>query len=728
MFVCYAHADSETVYPELDWIHQQDIDVWYDEGISAGSNWLARIGDSLADASQVLFYISRHSLESDHCNREINYALSMGKSIIPVYLDDVELTSDLKVGLNRIQALRRDLDENYKQHLLQALAVTAEQGHQPQTSTVQDRLVVDGGTPGLTVRRQLARLPRTFWKMAVAVLVATVFGYMINVSTTPPTSLPGVVRVQFPLETWEDWKNLPGTPSMVISPDGNTVVFVARDKTGISKLKIRHLDHLGTVELAGTEGAEDPFFSPDGRWIGYFDDRVMKRVSLTSGEPPGIITSLNRHTHGASWGPDDRIYYAEHYSNLKSVSVSGGNPQDVTQLDLSRLEGSHRFPHYVADHALLLFTIYVASTRGSEIWAHDLITDERVYLFDGLAPTYIDSGHIVYAKAQRGGRGGSLWAVPFDPTSRALTGRPQLIRDAVAGVRGTAYAVASSGKLIYLPKQGESVAELVLLEPGGPRILATAQGFEAPTFSNDGKKIAVVAYEAGKSPSIRIYDIESGIVRQFADGRHPLWDPGDQWITFIRQGIGLVRQRLDGSEAVETLVQHEGAIIPDTRINQGRTFVYHVFGEDGSSNTAHAYALEAAGEARRIVGDDAAYLSFTRDERWVAYSTWPRGVLVAPFTDNAIAVDATISGHTSKWGDNDSRLYYQDFNKLWAVDVDLTQGIAFGNREPIADFGHPGLQLYDIREDQIVIVRHRDLDPKPPVLVMNWDRVLDDAD
>ena len=121
IFVCYAHEDSDTVYPEMAWLCEQGLNLWYDEGISAGKNWRAAIGDSLLGASHVLFYISERSLKSDHCNREINLALDESKDVIPIYLEDVELTSDLKVGLSRVHALHRDQDASYQQHLLNAL-------------------------------------------------------------------------------------------------------------------------------------------------------------------------------------------------------------------------------------------------------------------------------------------------------------------------------------------------------------------------------------------------------------------------------------------------------------------------------------------------------------------------------------------------------------------------------------------------------------------------------
>ena len=121
VFVCYAHEDSALVYPEMVWLREQGTNLWYDEGISAGKNWRGAIGDALLEASHILFYITERSLKSDHCNREMNLALDEGKDVIPIYLEDVELTSDLKVGLNRVQALHRSQDASYQQHLLNAL-------------------------------------------------------------------------------------------------------------------------------------------------------------------------------------------------------------------------------------------------------------------------------------------------------------------------------------------------------------------------------------------------------------------------------------------------------------------------------------------------------------------------------------------------------------------------------------------------------------------------------
>lgn len=121
VFVCYAHDDAERIYPELAWLNQASVNIWYDEGISAGRVWRAEIAEAIEGAGGVLFYVSRSSLESDHCNREIHFALDQGVPVLPVYLEDVELTADLRMALAPVQALFRERDATYRAHLLDAL-------------------------------------------------------------------------------------------------------------------------------------------------------------------------------------------------------------------------------------------------------------------------------------------------------------------------------------------------------------------------------------------------------------------------------------------------------------------------------------------------------------------------------------------------------------------------------------------------------------------------------
>lgn len=121
VFVCYAHKDSERVYADLTHLNGNDINLWYDEGISAGSSWRAEIAEAIQGASKLLFFISEASLVSSHCLREVDYAVNHDIEIVPVYIDDSKLPTELEFVLNRVHALFRENDDRYIEHLLDAL-------------------------------------------------------------------------------------------------------------------------------------------------------------------------------------------------------------------------------------------------------------------------------------------------------------------------------------------------------------------------------------------------------------------------------------------------------------------------------------------------------------------------------------------------------------------------------------------------------------------------------
>ena len=120
-FVCYSHKNSDSVYSDLAELDAHGIRFWFDEGISAGSSWRARIAKAIQNARQFIFYISDASLNSSHCLREIDYALSHDIEIIPIYLEDCPLPAELDLVLNRVHALFKEKDALYMEHLLGAL-------------------------------------------------------------------------------------------------------------------------------------------------------------------------------------------------------------------------------------------------------------------------------------------------------------------------------------------------------------------------------------------------------------------------------------------------------------------------------------------------------------------------------------------------------------------------------------------------------------------------------
>lgn len=134
VFVCYAHDDSSIVYPEMAWLHGKGVNVWYDEGIGAGTVWRAEIAEAIERAERVLVYLSPRSIVSHHCNREISYALDRGIPILPIYLAEIELPPDLRLGLANRQAMHRHR-VGLEAHLHSLMAALTAQPNLPRETT-----------------------------------------------------------------------------------------------------------------------------------------------------------------------------------------------------------------------------------------------------------------------------------------------------------------------------------------------------------------------------------------------------------------------------------------------------------------------------------------------------------------------------------------------------------------------------------------------------------------
>lgn len=121
VFVCYAHSDADTVYVDLVELDRHGVNIWYDEGIPAGSSWRGEIAAAIKGAERLVYFISSASLKSSHCLREVDYAITHDIEIIPVYLEEIELPGELELVLNRVHGLFREKDSMYMEHLLGAI-------------------------------------------------------------------------------------------------------------------------------------------------------------------------------------------------------------------------------------------------------------------------------------------------------------------------------------------------------------------------------------------------------------------------------------------------------------------------------------------------------------------------------------------------------------------------------------------------------------------------------
>ena len=287
--------------------------------------------------------------------------------------------------------------------------------------------------------------------------------------------------------------------------------------------------------LSGTEGAYEPFFSPDGQWIGFFAQGKLRKVSITGGFSQSLCDAS--YGVGGSWGPDDTIYFApNNVSGLWRVSASGGGePQEVTRLDRSKGETSHRFPQILPGGKAVLFTIGIGSGGhlGEHLAVHVLTTGEqRVVVSGGHSGHYVSTGHLVYNRG-----GGTLVAVPFDLTRLKPSGPPIPLGEAVKKAEGADYSLSSSGSLIYKPANPQELeSRLVWVDRKGrlEHLPAPPRPYLNPQLSPDGRRVAVQIL--GATVGIWVYDLSRATLTRLttpdSSSQVSLWTPDGKHIAY----------------------------------------------------------------------------------------------------------------------------------------------------------------------------------------------------
>jgi len=412
------------------------------------------------------------------------------------------------------------------------------------------------------------------------------------IDTRPADGLRGAGRAERTMGL-----NRPSRTAIALSPDGAWLVF-----SGVQgerqQLYRRRLSDDAAVPLAGTEGAESPFFSPDGRWVGFWSGGALWKVRLDGGVPTQLCPAPE--IAGASWSSRDVIAFSS--TKLYLVPASGGASTVLLAPDPARQESALRFPHFLPDGRTLLLTIVrdQIDLRTASIVAASLQGRARTALVEGaMDARYVPTGHLVYPRL------GSLEAAPFDAARVATTG-PQvgLLADLMQSANTSStgfdmgagqFSVSASGTLVFLAggivpdrrsslvwvdRRGSTVATLPL--PPGPYV--------QPRLSPDGRKILYKT--AGVTGALWSYDRAARTATIIPTGRgsafFPIWTPDGQRAVFGAPGGGFSRLwsvPVDGRAAA---MRYEGNVpptageFPGSWTPDGGTLIYTRIDEDGT--------------------------------------------------------------------------------------------------------------------------------------------------
>jgi serine/threonine protein kinase/Tol biopolymer transport system component len=544
----------------------------------------------------------------------------------------------------------------------------------------------------------------------------------------------------------------PGTRlerGLALSPDGSTIAVVARDDRGETAVWVRSLESLNARQVPGTEGARLPFWSPDGRSLGFFASGRMLTVDLVGGAPrPLAEADQSTEARGGAWSPRGTIVYSPSFLGpLMRVPADGSAPPEpATELEAGH--GTHRFPHFLPDGRHFLFFASAGSgVEPGELRLGALGSLESRRLAEASSTAiYASTGHLIFA------RGSTMLAQPFDADRVEFTGEPVSIGieiptgSNVSGLRSI--SVSADGTLAYRADPS-SATDLVWVDRAGEvqGTLATGDDWQlAPRISPDGRHVLAGRYDAAavNAGNLWILDAERGVGTPLtfdaADDATAIWSPDGRRVVFAsirsQETFGLQIADVDAPEEARELVASGTSqwMGPDCWTPDGRRVLFGRTGTDTGYDILTVDVAEGSEPEEWLAtpfNEKGADIS--PDGRWVAYASDIGGahnVYVKPFEGPGTPWQVSTAGGTSpRFSPRGDEIFYRSpASDIMAVPV-TASGDGFSTGPPRRLFAagiNDDWRDYDVTPDgqRFLLARPADAGDTPLVVVLGFDPTL----
>ena len=494
----------------------------------------------------------------------------------------------------------------------------------------------------------------------------------------------------------------PDGTHLAISADGSTLVYVGGDST-VSRLWVKRQDQLAAVPIPGTEGAYDPFPSPDGSQVGFFSERngrALRRVAVAGGAPQ-VVAQGHLGVTGASWSTDGYIYFDADLDGLQRVRPDGSGRETVVVLDTARKEAGIAWPQVLPGGRIVIMRLRHAADDPStfDIIAERIGTGQRGTVVRTVTARYA-AGRLLYVTAD-----GTLLSAPFDERRLALSGAPTVVAtgvrvagsypgvDLAVSERGTVYYVAGpaglSSHLEWVARDGarepvdtawqeHGAIGQIALSPDGTRVAVTLQRLGVP-----GSDIWVKQLPSG---ALTRLTIDPGFA--FA----PSWSADGRSVLFVSDGVtpaAAYRHRADGLGGDSLVLRSDHPAVEVVESSDGRWLVARVSDVNANVHDIVAERLGRDTTPAPLIAGPAAEVNpaLSPDGRWIAYVSDVSGrpeVYVRPFPD----VDggqwqvSLHGGVIPKWSHAGRTLFFRDLDGITLFAADVSTSPTFHPGQP----------------------------------------------
>ena len=582
--------------------------------------------------------------------------------------------------------------------------------------------------------------------LAAAALIALVAGF--GLARFLPTSSQAIsghsVHLELELEHQLDASGVPRRV-VALSPDGRRLIYSAQEQSE-RRLFVRDLDGSPARVISGTEGGTTPFFSPDGRSVGFFANGKLKKVSLSGGAPQ-VLADTRGQPFGGSWGDDGTILFISGTTiSPLSVPAGGGEVQEVETVWPEGLPGTMVWPEFLpgAEAFLVTLTVGTGLMPENRIAVVSRDTGKVEVLDRGSDVRFVSGGYIVYAQ------GDAMLVARFDAGSRRKSG-PGVALPLVApvdlsgGIPGL--AISSEGTVVNVNSRLTADATLVWVDREG-RVLPlplAKRGYSSPGLSPDEKQVVLWVRSAGTAVGdLWIYDMERNDITRWTFDQYsayPFWG-ADGVIHYISShGIGKFvnyARPADGStESVQTMAPDHARLIRSFTPDGETALFYEVHPK--TQRDIWSWKLDEEPKPLLVTRYNERSPVLSPDGRWFAYVSNEGGkdsIYVRSFPEGKKRIKISLDGGVEPlWRADGGELFYRDQNRMMAVAVNPAEDLR--PERPVEIFrgfylSDPfGNANYDVSKDgqRFLMVQGDSTGAATVQVILNWlpelERIVD---